>query len=269
MSDTNNNTENSQKPSHGILTSFLIAFLLCSVLYGGAIYLHNGHIVEGQNRIIRTYARQVEKMESEKISMNMRDGQREKEISSFHQEVKSLLDLEFNRIQNEFEAIEIWAGILTVIFLIFSFYSLFKTEQLENLSREELTRMKQISENGKLKLGLFDKESKTALSTLHSSVESIRKELEARIDDVLNRNKADALNDFNQSAKNILVAYKEELSKKMSENQNAIENGYNQYINILKSIAEKDMNMDDEGEDELDEEELRNDFENEANVKED
>ena len=114
-----------KKTSHGILVAFFSALLLCCGLYGLAIYLHNDHIVEGQNRIIKTYIQQVKESESTKMPMSMRESQRENEMKAFHQEVKSLLELEFNRIQNEFEAIEIWTGVLTVIFLIFSFYSLF------------------------------------------------------------------------------------------------------------------------------------------------
>ena len=149
---------------HGNIVAFLSALLICCGFYILAIYLHNGHIIEGQNRIIRTYVHQVEKLETRKVSANIRESQREKEMEVFHQEVKSLLELEFNRIQNEFEAIEIWTGILTVIFLIFSFYSLFKTEQLENQSKDELMRIKKISEDGTYALGKFDTGSKTKRS---------------------------------------------------------------------------------------------------------
>ena len=82
--------------------TFFSAFLICCGLYGYAIYLHNGHIVEGQNRIIKTYSQQVERIESRRNSINIRDNLREKEMEAFHQEAKSLLELEFNRIQIEF-----------------------------------------------------------------------------------------------------------------------------------------------------------------------
>ena len=268
MAETVQPVSDNKKSSHGILISFLSVLLVCCALYCFAIYLHNNHIVEGQNRIIRTYALQVEKMESEKLPMNMRDSQREKEISAFHQEVKSLSELEFNRMQNEFEEIEIWTGVLTVIFLIFSFYSLFKTEQLESQSREELMRLKRIVEDGDLRLKLFDTKSETALSSLQSSADSVRNVLTDQINDVLGKNKTDALNEFNKSAKDILEAYNEELRKLIADNQKAMESKYNQYLNQFKSIVEKDMTMEEEGEDELDEEILRNDVENEDNEKE-
>ena len=186
MSDCKNEEQNNvgvdKKSSHNILAAFFSALLICCSFYGYAIYLHNGHIVEGQNRIIRTYEQQVVQLESRENTLHIWDSQREKEMEAFHQEVKSLLDLEFNRIQNEFEAIEIWTGILTVIFLIFSFYSLFKTEQLENQSKDELSRIKRLSEDGRQKLSTFETDSAEKLKSLESAVEKIENEAKKQID---------------------------------------------------------------------------------------
>ena len=131
-----------------------------------------------------------------------------------------------------------------------------------------MLRIKRIGEDGDLRLGLFDTKSKTALSSLQSSVDSLKKELIIQIDNVLSKNKTEVLNEFNQSAKSILAAYNEELSKKMSDNQKTLESGYSQYVNKLKSILEKDLMMGDEGEDELDEEVLGKDIDDEENEKE-
>ena len=38
---------------------------------------------------------------------------------------RDLLELQYAKIQHEYESIQIWYGILTVIFLVFSFYSLY------------------------------------------------------------------------------------------------------------------------------------------------
>lgn len=249
--------------SHNILVAFFSALMICCVLYGYVIYRHNGHIVEGQNRIIRIYEQQLDKLESERIPVNMREAQREKEMEAFHLEVKSLLELEFNRIQNEFEAIEIWAGILTVIFLIFSFYSLFKTEQLENQSKDELRRLKIINEDGSKKLEDFESNSKNALNSLNSSVEQIRKDAKKIIEDLFSKEKSDSLSDIGERAKEILEAYKAEIKDSLTSNLDAIEKRHDLFVQKLQSIAEKDLDMDEAGEKDLDEEELRKDKEKE------
>ena len=67
-------------------------------------------------------------------------------------EIRSLLQLEFNKIQNEYEALEIWAAILTVVFLIFSFYSFFKTEKLEEDGRQSISRINSLEEKAQTDL---------------------------------------------------------------------------------------------------------------------
>lgn len=252
---------------HGNIVAFLSALLICCGFYILAIYLHNGHIIEGQNRIIRTYVHQVEKLETRKVSANIRDSQREKEMEAFHQEVKSLLELEFNRIQNEFEAIEIWTGILTVIFLIFSFYSLFKTEQLENQGKDELMRIKKISEDGTYALGKFDTGSKTKLKEVDDAVDKIRKEAKESIDAILSKGQSDSLTLFDQRAKEILETYKNLLNEQMAKNLKDIEKSHDVYLKKLQNAAENDIDSDENVEEELDEEELRKDKDSEEKEK--
>lgn len=252
-----------QASSHNILVAFFSALMICCGLYGYAIYLHNGHIVEGQNRIINIYVQQVDKLESKKMPVNIWDGQREKEMEAFHQEVKSLLDLEFNRIQNEFEAIEIWTGILTVIFLIFSFYSLFKTEQLENQSKDELRRLKKINEDASQKLGDFETNSSKAVESLKLSVEQIKKDSKKQIEDLFSKEGSESLTDIDARAKEILETYKAEIKDILDSNLKAVEKSQDVYVKKLQSFAEKDLDFGEYGEKELDEEELRKDKEKE------
>lgn len=69
------------------------------------------------------------------------------EYKVLRDEIRSLLQLEFTKLQNEYEAIEIWAAILTVIFLIFSFYSLFKTERLEEKGYQSISKIEELESN--------------------------------------------------------------------------------------------------------------------------
>lgn len=65
------------------------------------------------------------------------------QIANLQAETKALLELEFNKIQNEYQTLALWAGILTIVFLIFSFYSMFKTEELLKQGR---TGVKELSD---------------------------------------------------------------------------------------------------------------------------
>lgn len=74
------------------------------------------------------------------------------EYKVLRDEIRSLLQLEFNKLQNEYESIEVWAAILTVIFLIFSFYSFFKTERLEEQGQQSITRIEGLENNAQRNL---------------------------------------------------------------------------------------------------------------------
>lgn len=262
MSDNTNLEDlNKWKSHYGVLISFFCVIILCCGFYGFAMYIHNNHIIEGQNRIIRTYTQQLAKIDSSKPTSIFNDNQ--KEISSFHQEVKALLELEFNRIQNEFEAIEIWTGILTIIFLIFSFYSLFKTEQLEKQAKDELLRLKKINEDGLLKLTKFETDSDARLTTLKTEAERIKKDAEDQITAKLEIEKSNAVTDMSDRARKLLATYKGQLEELMKANQISIEKGYSEYIQKIQSVIDNDTDIAEYGEEELDEEELSKNQESE------
>ena len=65
----------------------------------------------------------------------------QKAIVQTQLESKSLLELEFNKIHSEYNALALWGGILTIVFLIFSFYSLFKTDDLVKQGRDGLDKL--------------------------------------------------------------------------------------------------------------------------------
>lgn len=48
-----------------------------------------------------------------------------------HEErMQSLMEMEFEKLQNDFNFISLWAGLITIVFLIFSIYSIFKTDEM-------------------------------------------------------------------------------------------------------------------------------------------
>lgn len=55
-----------------------------------------------------------------------------KNLDQTNQDIQTMLEMQMSRIQTEYETLSLWAGIVTVVFLIFSFYSLFKTDQLSH-----------------------------------------------------------------------------------------------------------------------------------------
>lgn len=51
--------------------------------------------------------------------------------------IEGLLELEYNKLQSDFNFISIWAGVITIVFLVFSIYSIFKTDEILNRADKE------------------------------------------------------------------------------------------------------------------------------------
>ena len=41
-------------------------------------------------------------------------------------QIKSMIDLHLNKVEHEYSNLTMWAAVLTILFLVFSFYSIFK-----------------------------------------------------------------------------------------------------------------------------------------------
>ncbi len=63
------------------------------------------------------------------------------QIGQIQNDTKNQLSLEFNKLQNEYYTLQLWGGILTIVFLIFTFYSLFKTDDLMKQGHDGLEKL--------------------------------------------------------------------------------------------------------------------------------
>lgn len=63
-------------------------------------------------------------------------------------QVKTMLDLHLNKIEHEYSNITLWAAVLTILFLVFSFYSIFKMDDLVNQGNEGVREIRQLKRDG-------------------------------------------------------------------------------------------------------------------------
>lgn len=152
------------------------------------------------------------------------------QIANIQAETKALLELEFNKIQNEYETLALWAGILTVVFLIFSFYSMFKTEELLKQGKQGLSELDDIKERGEGRVADFTERSSESLREFN--VRYLAAISEIRDGD------ARRLDGLEISINKITQRFTEETQKKISVVQKYVEN-------TKKSIDEQYMKMSD------------------------
>ena len=94
---------------------------------------------------------------------------------------EKLLDLHLGKIEHEYTNITIWAAMLTIIFLIFSFYSLFKIEQ-SKAELEELTgKAEVLSNNAGNEVADHKQMLNNNLTGYHSTLEQLHESYASKI----------------------------------------------------------------------------------------
>lgn len=69
----------------------------------------------------------------------------------YDERAKDLMEIEFSKIQNEYEVLNLWCALLTVVFLIFSFFSIFKTNEMSRQGEEALVSLRATAKEAKKK----------------------------------------------------------------------------------------------------------------------
>jgi ElaB/YqjD/DUF883 family membrane-anchored ribosome-binding protein len=66
------------------------------------------------------------------------------------EQTKTMVDLHLNKVEHEYSNLTIWAAVLTILFLVFSFYSIYKMDELIQQGNEgvkDIRRLKNSSED--------------------------------------------------------------------------------------------------------------------------
>lgn len=88
----------------------------------------------------------------------------------------SLLELQYNKIQNDFTVLSLWAGILMIVFLIFSIYSMFKTDEMQKQGREYLNKMEEFSKKARETSESIEEQATSQIAALEkNTVEEMQK----------------------------------------------------------------------------------------------
>lgn len=181
-----------------------------------------------------------------------------------HQEsVKALLDLEFSKIQSEYESQEIWIGLITIVFLIFSFYSMMKTDQLEKQCRDDAQRIRTLTDENqtkfdeiKQKISTIDSEKKQKLDAIgtdfqtwkNSEIPKIKEEYHGMVDaemKTFNATKANRLNELSEEwgkmAASVVEGIKEDSKRKIEDVEREASKEINDAVEKAKKQAGNEM----------------------------
>lgn len=171
-----------RKQSEGkssILVWFLIFSLIVSVSSWFAMDMANKRL-ETTHEVILSHQKAADKLSGElvrKYALIMSDSSANKkekalrdfedylsnivntmDLSGSNERICNLLEAEFSKIQSEYEILNLWCALLTVVFLIFSFFSIFKANEMANQSENALSNMRHLSHEVHSKSEEIDKD---------------------------------------------------------------------------------------------------------------
>lgn len=95
--------------------------------------------------------------------------------------MQGLMEMEFEKLQNDFNFISLWAGLITIVFLIFSIYSIFKTDEMLKKSDKVYDDIKEKADIIDIFTKKVQEKYRQELNNLHKRSEDYLKELSQKV----------------------------------------------------------------------------------------
>lgn len=157
-------------------------------------------------------------------------------------QVKAMLDLHLNKIEHEYTNITIWAAVLTILFLVFSFYSIFKMDSLVHQGKEGVNEIKQLKRDGDIAIQEIGDKSEKILKKNDALIEESKLKLSNFIDSQ-QRIITDSISASRNSVLQMDNVYNETLSSKVTELDSYLDEAQN-LISLLKNHTNEEKKDD-------------------------
>ena len=95
-----------------------------------------------------------------------------------------MIDLHLTKIDHEYNNITMWAAILTILFLVFSFYSIFKMDELIQQGREGVKDIKRLKKVGDDSIAYIKAKNNEQITKLKEGTEQIIKEHREKLEGI-------------------------------------------------------------------------------------
>ena len=163
--------ENIQKANNALLADSLIKYTL------GSKQKLSENQYKDLSTIISNYYNQSIKIQEQYQSKLSRDSlQLNAERTLLEGQTKAMIDLHLTKIDHEYNNITMWAAILTILFLVFSFYSIFKMDELIQQGREGVKDIKRLKKVGDDSIAYIKEKNNEQITKLKEDTEQIIKE---------------------------------------------------------------------------------------------
>lgn len=99
----------------------------------------------------------------------------ESSLDKHYGRIQGLLELQYDKLQNDFNFISLWAATITIVFLVFSIYSIFKTDEMLSHANDEAIEIHKLSLDAKL----HNREIETDIKLTQSKTSELRSKADA------------------------------------------------------------------------------------------
>lgn len=229
--------ENIQKANNALLADSLIKYTL------GSKQKLSENQYKDLSTIISNYYNQSIKIQEQYQSKLSRDSlQLNAERTLLEGQTKAMIDLHLTKIDHEYNNITMWAAILTILFLVFSFYSIFKMDELIQQGREGVKDIKRLKKEGDDSITCVKTENNEQIKKLKEETEKIIKE---------HREKLESMSSSFSTQQNDLYKrtneYLNGLRKNFDEQSQKILSEYNIILQEQSNAYAKKINEQTEG----------------------
>lgn len=138
-------------------------------------------------------------------------------------QTNSMLNAHLNKIEHEYSNITLWAAVLTILFLVFSFYSIFKMDELVQQGTAGLRDIRRLKEKG-------DEDVKSIIEKGEEAIRNNETKISSFIDDK-QRQITGMIEGVNQTKSTIEKKYDVEITTKIAQ--------VNSLLNQIKQYAEE------------------------------
>lgn len=121
--------------------------------------------------IIRSHFKEMESLHEKYGEKLSRDSLRlNVERDLLNGQTKTMIDLHLNKIEHEYSNITLWAAVLTILFLVFSFYSVFKIDELVQQGTDGLKEIQRIKRQGEQTVDRLNKDGEDLLKSTEEKI---------------------------------------------------------------------------------------------------
>lgn len=163
-------------------------------------------------------------------------------------EIKRTLDDEFNKIENEYESQEIWTGLLTIVFLVFTFYSLLKTEEQERQAHDTLRQIKRSERRSRSIIKNIDNDKEAAIQSITDSFTNWKKGKNDDVKNIVNTLFDEKEKELKTEFETWFITFQQEKEEQLTEFDKALDKkAYDRLNDIFdKDIEQKIQNFGEE-----------------------